>query len=79
MLEAQLAHRPYLIADSCTVADISNFAYAHVAEDAGFKLSEYPAVGRWLERVRALPNFINDLVPYPDNARPGAGRSIYDG
>jgi hypothetical protein len=28
--------------------------------------------------VRAQPRFIDDLMPYPDNARPGASRSIYD-
>jgi hypothetical protein len=35
-------------------------------------------VSGWLERVRALPRFIDDLAPYPDNARAGASRSIYD-
>jgi hypothetical protein len=28
--------------------------------------------------VSALPGFVDDLVPYPANARPGASRSIYD-
>jgi hypothetical protein len=28
--------------------------------------------------VQAEPGFIDDLEPYPPNARPGAGRSIYD-
>jgi glutathione S-transferase len=27
----------------------------------------------------SLPGFMDDYVPYPDNARPGRGRSIYDG
>jgi hypothetical protein len=29
------------------------------------------AVSAWLDRVRALPGFVDDLLPYPDNARPG--------
>ena len=37
-----------------------------------------PHVAAWLERVRALPGFADDYVIYPDNARPGASRSIYD-
>jgi glutathione S-transferase len=49
-----------------------------VAGDAGLDLARYPSVGAWLERVRALPGFVDDFIPYPDNARPGAGRSIYD-
>jgi hypothetical protein len=30
-----------------------------------------------MQRLRALPGFVADLEPYGDNARPGAGRSIY--
>jgi glutathione S-transferase len=78
MLEAHLEGRSYLVGDSCSIADLSNFAYAHVAQDAGFRLTDYPSVSGWLERVRALPRFIDDLAPYPENARAGASRSIYD-
>jgi hypothetical protein len=35
-------------------------------------------VTRWTERVVALRGIVDDWVPYPDNARPGRGRSIYD-
>jgi glutathione S-transferase len=79
MLEEYLADRSYLVGDRCSIADLSNFAYTHVAEDTGYRLADYPAVGGWLDRVRAQPRFVDDLEPYPDNARPGAGRSIYDG
>ncbi|MGH3144157.1 MAG: glutathione S-transferase family protein [Gaiellales bacterium] len=78
MLEAHLGERSYLVGDSCSIADLVNFAYTHVAEDAGFRLGDYPSVSAWLDRVRALPGFVDDLMPYPDNARPGASRSIYD-
>jgi glutathione S-transferase len=78
MLEAHLAKRSFLVGDSCTIADIANFAYTHLAEDAGYELSSYPAVAAWLGRVSEQPGFMDDLVPYPENARPGAGRSIYD-
>jgi glutathione S-transferase len=78
MLEARLASREFLVGDSCTIADVANFAYTHVAEDAGFRLRDFPSVTAWLGRVRALPGHMDDLVPYPANARPGASRSIYD-
>ena len=78
LLEVQLEGLAYLVGDSCTIADVSNFAYTHVAEDAGLRLRDYPAVTAWLDRIRAQPGFVDDLVPYPENARPGAGRSIYD-
>ena len=78
MLEAHLEERSYLVGDSCSIADLANFAYTHVAEDAGYHLAAYPSVSAWLERVRAQPRFIDDLIHYPDNARPDTSRSIYD-
>ena len=77
-LDAHLAARDWLVGDGPTIADVSIFAYTHVAGDAGFELERYPAVVAWLDRVRALPGFVDDLAPYPENARPGKGRSIYD-
>jgi glutathione S-transferase len=77
-LDAHLAGRDWLVGDGATIADLSVFAYTHVAGDAGFELDRYPAVVAWLDRVRALAGFMDDLAPYPENARPGKGRSIYD-
>ena len=48
-------------------------------DDAGFDLAEFPAVTAWLRRVEQQPRFMNDLAPYPANARPGASVSVYDG
>ena len=78
MLDAHLSEHDWLVGDRPTIADLSVFAYTHVADDAGFELARYPAVSRWLGRVCALPGFMGDLEPYPENARPGKGRSIYD-
>jgi glutathione S-transferase len=78
MLEARLDGHSYLVGGSCSIADLANFAYTHVAEDAGYQLFEYPNVTAWLERLHTLPRFVNDLVPYPANARPENSRSIYD-
>jgi glutathione S-transferase len=78
-LESRLDWRRYLVGDRCSIADVSNYAYAHVARDAGYDMAEYPAVSRWLELVEAEPGFVNDLVPYPENARAGNSTSIYDG
>jgi glutathione S-transferase len=77
-LDEHLAARDWLVGVAPTVADLSVFAYTHVAGDAGFELESYPAVVDWLDRVRAIPGFVDDLASYPENARPGIGQSIYD-
>jgi glutathione S-transferase len=76
VLEAHLAARDWLVGAGPTIADVSVFAYASRAGEAG--LDTPPRVASWLERVRALPGFVDDYVVYPENARPGASRSIYD-
>jgi glutathione S-transferase len=77
-LERRLDGRDWVAVDVPTIADIALFGYTHVADDAGLDLAGHPAICAWLDRVRALPGYANDLVPYPPNARPGASRSIYD-
>jgi glutathione S-transferase len=78
LLDAELAARPFLVGARPTIADVAAYGYVHVADEAGYALSAFPSVVSWLARVAALPGFVSDLEPYPPNARPGAGRSIYD-
>jgi glutathione S-transferase len=78
VLDQHLATREWLVGAAPSIADLSVYAYAHLAEDAGIALEPYPAFRAWVARIEALPGFVDDLAPYPDNARPGAGRSIYD-
>jgi glutathione S-transferase len=78
MLEAHLDGRAFFVADRYSIADIALYAYTHTAPEAGYDLAAYPAVSRWLRRVEEQPGFMNDLEPYPENARPGAGWSTYD-
>ena len=76
-LEGHLGQREWLVGAGPTIGDVSVFAYAHVAPDAGFDLAPIPpSRPGWSvsvrcpvrERPRALP----------DNARPGRSESIYD-
>ena len=76
MLEAHLADREFLVGDAPSIADLANFAYTHVAGEAG--LEPGGAVKAWLERIEALPGLVDDLAPYPPNAQAGASVSIYD-
>jgi glutathione S-transferase len=76
LLEAHLDGRDWLVGEAPSIADVGVSAYTSVAPDAGLELP--PRVAAWLNRVRGLPGYMNDFVVYPDNARPGASRSIYD-
>jgi glutathione S-transferase len=78
LLDAHLTRHDFAVADLPTIADISLYAYTHVAPDAEIDLRPYAAIRSWMDRIEALPHFVDDYVPYPDNARTGRGRSIYD-
>jgi glutathione S-transferase len=78
LLDRHLDGRAWVVGDASTIADLSLFAYAHVVGEAGYDLADHPSVQAWLRRVKGLPGFVDDLQPYGANARPGAGRSIYD-
>ena len=41
-----------------TLADISLYAYTHVAPEGGFPLEPYPAIRAWLERIAAQPGHV---------------------
>jgi glutathione S-transferase len=58
VMEQALSTRPYLVGWTFTIADISLYAYTHVAHEGGFELSDYPAVQAWLKRVAAEPKHI---------------------
>jgi glutathione S-transferase len=57
-MEGHLATREFVVGDGYTIADIALYAYTHVAEEAGFDLSAYPAITAWLRRVSGQPGHI---------------------
>jgi glutathione S-transferase len=77
VLDSHLSTREFLVADRYTIADLSVFAYAHTAPEAGLDTTAYPSFNGWLARVAGQPDFVDDLEPYPPNASLQVGRSIY--
>lgn len=58
VMQQQLELTPFLIGEQYTIADISLFAYTHVAHQGGFELAQYPAILEWIKRVQAQPGFV---------------------
>ncbi|MEH6493717.1 glutathione S-transferase family protein [Halopseudomonas sp.] len=57
VMEQQLQNTDYLVDNRFSVADISLYAYTHVAHEGGFELTDYPAIRDWLARIAALPGY----------------------
>ncbi len=58
VMERHLAENSFFAGDAMSVADIALYAYTHEAGKGGFDLAAYPAVGAWLDRVRADPGHV---------------------
>jgi glutathione S-transferase len=57
-MERHLVSRTFLVGERYSLADISLYAYTHVAPEGGFDLGPYPAIRAWLERVAGQPGHI---------------------
>ena len=57
-MERHLDGRRFLVGDRYSIADISLYAYTHLAGEGGFVLDGYPAIRAWLDRVAAQPGHV---------------------
>jgi glutathione S-transferase len=58
VMEEHLERNDYFVGGRYSVADITLYAYTHVADEGGFDLDGFPAILAWLERVSAQPGYI---------------------
>ena len=57
VMEHQLAKTDYLVGNRLTIADITLFAYTHVADEGGFDLSKFDAINDWIKLIKRHPKF----------------------
>lgn len=58
VMEQHLAEHAWFVGREPTIADISLYAYTHVAPEGGFSLDGYPAVRRWCADVETIPGYV---------------------
>jgi len=59
VMEARLQQQDYLATnDAVSLADISLYAYTHVAHEGGFDLSGYAAIRAWISRIQGLDAYV---------------------
>jgi glutathione S-transferase len=67
IVDKHLAASPFVVGEHPTIADVSLAAYLfYPAEEFGFDIvKNYPAIGAWMERIKALPGWKHpyDLMP----------------
>lgn len=58
LLNNSLVNTEYLVGESLSIADISLYAYTHVADEAGYDLSEFPAIQTWINHLESSAGFV---------------------
>jgi len=58
VMESRLSAHPWLVGSHLSIADISLYAYTHVADEGGFELAGYRGIQAWLQRIRAEPRYV---------------------
>ncbi|MEM7183858.1 MAG: glutathione S-transferase family protein [Spirochaetota bacterium] len=58
VMENHLKKSKFFVGEQLTIADISLYAYTHVADEGGFSLDAYPNVIRWLKDFAASKNYV---------------------
>ncbi len=57
IVNQHLASRAFVLGEAPTIADISMCGYLFWPDEFGVRWTDYPGIGRWLERMAALPGW----------------------
>jgi glutathione S-transferase len=58
ILDKQLAHSRFVVGHQYSIADVSLYAYTHVASEGGFALEHLQHICTWLRRIEDLPGYV---------------------
>lgn len=59
LMEQHLSTHSWLAIGRPTIADCAVFPYVALAKEGDIALEAYPAIGGWIERIKALPGFVS--------------------
>jgi glutathione S-transferase len=73
IVDKRLGKAPYLLGERPTIADVSMVGYFYYPpEEFGFDIAkDYPAIGSWLGRIKALPGWAHPYDLMPGHPLPG--------
>src|ERR1700730_13314469 len=63
VMERRLGDADWLAGKAFSLADISLYAYTHMAADGGYDLGRFPGIRRWLIPIAALPRHLSIEAP----------------
>ncbi|MEM1241566.1 MAG: glutathione S-transferase family protein [Cyanobacteria bacterium P01_H01_bin.26] len=58
VMDRHLSENQFFLGTQATIADISLYAYTHVADEGGFDLSNYGHIQRWCKDFETIPGYV---------------------
>jgi glutathione S-transferase len=65
ILDKHLSASPFAVGEKLTIADLSMCGYLYWPEEFGVSWRDYPAIGKWLERIKAQPGWVHPYQLMP--------------
>jgi glutathione S-transferase len=73
ILDRHLEPRDFVIGARRSIADISICGYLYWPDEFGVSWTDYPRIGAWLERIKALPGWVHPYELMPGHPLPDKG------
>jgi glutathione S-transferase len=70
ILDQHLADRSFVLGGRPTIADLSLCGYLYFPDEFGVTWSDFPGIGRWLDRIAALPGWAHPYQLLPGHPLP---------
>lgn len=70
ILDQHLAGRAFALGERPTIADISLCGYLYFPDEYGVSWRDFPNIGRWLDRIAALPGWVHPYQLLPGHPLP---------
>jgi len=70
VLDQHLADRCFVLGGRPTIADLSLCGYLYFPDEFGVSWSDFPGIGRWLDRIAALPGWAHPYQLLPGHPLP---------
>lgn len=70
ILDKHLAVGEFVVGSKPTIADLSLCGYLFWPDEFGVNWTDYPNIGRWLERIAALPGWVHPYRLMPGHPLP---------
>jgi len=71
ILNSHLQKGSFVVSEQPTIADFSLCGYLYWPEEFGVSWSDYPAIGAWLGRIKAMPRWVHPYELMPGHPRKG--------